>query len=264
MRVSASSYYEWLKPHTSARQVENQKLRKIAKMEYEKSNGTYGRRRLKTAVNESLDLKVSINRIERRMKELKIMGYTPPAFRITTIGDPLLEDSPNLIKDAEANNINEIWVSDITYVNTKEGWLYLCTIMDLCSRKIVGWSMQSNMKVKLVIDAFNSAVKSRKPKGKVIFHSDKGGQYKAKKFRRRLKNAGFEQSMTGVNHCYDNAAAESFFGTLKRELIRGKIFETRQDAEMAIFEYIEKFYNRRRIHSSIGNVSPEKFEEKIA
>ena len=139
------------------------------------------------------------------------------------------------------------------------GMAYLCVIIDLDSRKVVGWSTRKDMKVELLLEAF-----TRRPPGPLIFHSDKGGQYKAKKFRRKLLRHGFRQSMTGKDHCCDNAVAESFFGTLKTELIRRKPFESRASADNAIFDYIEVFYNRTRIHSSLGYQSPEEFERNIA
>lgn len=231
---------------------------------FDLSRGTYGRRRLTAAVNRDLNKGVSINRVERRMKELKIAGYRPPSFKRTTIGDPLLEDSPNLIKAVQAKGIDHIWVSDITYISTSEGWLYLCVIIDLFSRKVVGWKTSPNMKADVVIDSLKDALKVRRPKGKTIFHSDKGGQYKSKRFRRMLKRNKILQSMTGVDHCYDNAFAESFFGTLKSDLVRGKTFANRDVADAALFEYIEIIYNRFRLHSSLGYQSPEEFEKKIA
>lgn len=264
MQVSKSAFYEWLHKKPSKRTLENKDLRDQVAEVFNANRGVYGRRRITEALNEEKAKKLSVGRIARRMGELRIAGYTPPAFKRTTIADPLLEDSPNLVADAAVLGVNEIWVSDLTYVATKEGWLYLCMIIDLFSRKVIGWSTRADMKVDIVIEAFDQAVRSRKPNGPVIFHSDKGGQYKAKKFRRRLQRKGFRQSMTGVNHCYDNAVAESFFGTLKTELIRGKIFASRHEAEAAMFEYIEVFYNRVRLHSSLGYKSPETFERNIA
>ncbi|MBM4252242.1 MAG: IS3 family transposase, partial [Deltaproteobacteria bacterium] len=137
-------------------------------------------------------------------------------------------------------------------------------IIDVFSRKVVGWSTRSDLKVDIVMAAFDMAYRMRRPDRSIIFHSDKGGQYKAKKFRRRLRRRGFSQSMTGIDHCYDNAVAESFFGTLKTELIRGEVYESRELAAAAIFEYIEVFYNRTRLHSSLGYHSPEQYERNIA
>lgn len=264
MQVSKSAYYEWLNGQPSNRAKENEALCASVSVAFDANRGVYGRRRIAAVVNEGREEKVSINRISRRMGDLKIAGYTPPSFKKTTIPDVLLEDSPNLAKDAAVHGVNEIWVSDLTYIRTKEGWLYLCTIMDLFSRKIIGWSTRKDMKVEILLEAFDNAVSARRPVETVIFHSDKGGQYKSKKFRRRLQRKGFRQSMTGVDHCYDNAFAESFFGTLKTELIRGKTFESRAAAEAAIFEYIEVFYNKVRIHSALDYQSPETFERKIA
>ena len=195
------------------------------------------------------------------MKIIKIEGYRPRKIKRTTIPEPLLEDSPNLAKDAEVHGIEEIWVTDITYIRTNQGWMYLCTIMDLHSRKIVGWSLESHMKVELVLSALKMAHNQRKTNNTILFHSDKGGQYKAKKLRRRLNRLGYQQSMTGSDHCFDNAHAESLFSTLKRELIRGKPFQTLEQARSAIFEYVEVYYNRVRLHSAIGYKTPEEFEQ---
>jgi putative transposase len=241
--------------------VENSDLdQKIAQI-HANTRGAYGRRRIAAALKRESGPRPSVNRVSRRMAEIGIAGYTPPSFRRTTIPEPLLEDSPNLLADASAHKIDQIWVSDITYIATKEGWLYLCTVMDLYSRKIVGWATSSRMKADIVLKAFSMAYDDRRPTEPVIFHSDKGGQYKAKRLRRKMARLGVRQSMTGVNHCFDNAAAESFFGTLKRELIRGKIFTSRQEADNAVFQFIEVFYNRVRLHSSIGYSSPVEFEK---
>ncbi len=260
MEVSTSAFYDWLKEEQSIRDKDNALLRsKIAKI-HDDSKGLYGRRRITAAINKTEKKTVSIGRVCRRMKELGIAGYQPSSFKRTTVPDPLFEDSPNLVADCDACGIDQIWISDITYVRTLEGWLYLCVILDLFSRKVIGWRTRDNMKAELVVNAFDDARKTRGHKEGIVFHSDKGGQYKAKKFRRRLARYGFKQSMTGVNHCFDNATAESFFGTLKRELIRGVKFKTRAEAEAAIFEYIEVFYNRTRLHSALGYESPEGFE----
>lgn len=263
MEVSRSGFYEWLKGSKGMRHEENEQIQSLLRPIHELSRQTYGRRRLAAALKQTdLNFKApSINRVERQMKCIKIAGYRPKSSKRTTISDPILVDSPNLVKDAEAKGIEEIWVSDITYIRTKQGWLYLCTIMDLYSRRIVGWSLQNNMKVELVLETFMMAHNQRTTDKLILFHSDKGGQYKSKKFRRRLKRLGYKQSMTGVDHCFDNAHAESLFSTLKRELVRGKAFENHEQARSAIFEYIEVYYNRVRLHSALAYQSPERFEE---
>lgn len=259
--MSTSAFYDWLKEKQSPRKVANAEIDVSILSIHRSSKGAYGRRRIAEALKCQKGSNPSVNRVNRRMVHLGISGYTPPAFKKTTIPEPLLEDSPNLLADIKPYRIDQVWVSDITYIATKEGWLYLCTIMDLHSRKIIGWSTGSRMKAEIVIRAFDMANMSRDISRSIILHSDKGGQYKAKRFRRKLSRFGFKQSMTGVNHCFDNAAAESFFGTLKRELIRGRIFESRKEADSAIFDFIEAFYNRYRLHSSLGYLSPEDFEK---
>lgn len=175
-------------------------------------------------VNKEAACPVSLNRIDRRMKDLGIVGYHPKPYRTTTIPDPLLKDSPNLVKGLKVTKKNQVWVSDISYVKTQSGWLYLCVILDVFSRKILGWKLDIHMKSSIVVEALKNAIETRKPEQGLIFHSDKGGQYKSKRLRRMLKRKGFRQSMTGIDHCYDNAFAESFFATLKKDLIRGKAF----------------------------------------
>lgn len=262
MQVSRSAYYEWLKRKPSHRGVLNQRLRELIGPEFEHSKGTYGRRRLTASLGKK-GVKVSINRVERRMQEMAIKGHRPKAFKKTTKAEANVENSPNLLKQEKIkpNGCNQVWVSDITYISTKEGWLYLCVVLDLYSRKIVGWSMDDNMKASLVTTAVQSAFGSRKAEKALIFHSDCGGQYKSKKFRRLLQRKNVRQSMTNAGNCYDNATAESFFGTLKNELIRGGKFDDRDQAKNAIFEYVEIFYNRIRLHSSLDYNSPAEFEK---
>ena len=265
MNVSASAYYNWLKDLVSYRERVNASIREKIQPIFSDSRGTYGRRRLRAALKNQ-GFSWSVNRVERRMKELGIKGYTPRAFKKTTKGDPSQENSPNLLKEScnMASTVNQIWVSDITYIATKSGWLYLCIVLDIFSRKVVGWSVSNNMKAGLVLEALRTAFKDRKPPEGLIVHSDCGGQYKAKKVRALLRRKRCQQSMTNAGNCYDNATAESFFGTLKTELIRGVKFENFETAKSAIFEYIEVFYNRFRLHSSLDYQSPASFEGKIA
>lgn len=266
MNVSRSAYYEWLEAIPAPRIEANRKLREAVYSAHEASRGTYGRRRIALELAKT-EHPASPSRVERRMKELGIQGISPRPYYIkTTRDDTDLENSPNLIKDESlaATSIDRILVSDITFIPTKEGWLFLCIVLDLCSRRIVGWSMRSDMKADLVIDALRMAIKMRKPSPGLVFHSDCGGQYKARKFRSLLRRHRIRQSMTHAGNCYDNATAESFFGTLKTELVRRLSFETREQAKAAIFEYVEVFYNRLRMHSSIGYQSPAEFEQKLA
>lgn len=265
MSVSRSAFYEWLQGVPAPRIEANRKLREAVYSAHEASFGTYGRRRVALELAKQ-GVTASPSRIERRMKELGIQGISPRPFIVTTRNNANLENSPNLIKDEalKANEIDRIWVSDITFIPTKEGWLFLCIVLDLCSRRIVGWSMRADMKADLIMDATKMALKTRKPKSGLVFHSDCGGQYKAAVFRSLLRRHGIRQSMTFAGNCYDNATAESFFGTLKSELVRRLTFETREQAKAAIFEYVEVFYNRLRMHSSIGYQSPAEFEKKLA
>ena len=193
------------------------------------------------------------------------MARVPPSFRKTTIPDAATANSPNMLKDSfDLSEPNQVWVTDITYVATREGWVYLCVFIDLYSRKVVGWAIDDNMRADLVIKAFEMAYRCRKPTHGLVVHSDCGGQYKSTRFRRLLWKRKVKQSMTHAGNCYDNAYAESFFSTLKKDLIRGVKFEARESAKSAMFEYIEAFYNRRRLHSGLDYKSPEQFENEIA
>jgi putative transposase len=265
MDVSRSAFYEWLQGIPAPRIERNKMLREAVYTVHQASRGIYGRRKITLELVKK-GVNVSEGRVDRRMKELGIQGISPRPFIKTTRDDTDLENSPNLIKGEalKATEIDQIWVSDITFIPTKEGWLFLCIVLDLCSRRIVGWAMRSDMKADLVMDATKMALKSRKPRLGLVFHSDCGGQYKARKFRSLLRRHGVRQSMTHAGNCYDNATAESFFGTLKCELVRRLSFETREQAKAAIFEYVEVFYNRLRMHSSIGYQSPDEFEQKLA
>jgi putative transposase len=177
---------------------------------------------------------------------------------------PGVAPHPDLVgRRFQAPEPDRLWVADITYVPTGEGWVYLATILDCCSRRIVGWSMASHLRSELVVDALEMATSRRRPSSGLVHHSDQGSQYVSLAFTKRLEEAGICGSMGGVGSAYDNAAAESLFATIKRELVNRHRFPTRGAARAAVFEFIEVFYNRRRLHSSLGYMSPAEFERRF-
>jgi putative transposase len=262
MKVSRSGYYEWLNRPMSNRNKENQKLTTTIKEVFIISRGCYGTRRIirKLAQN---DIFISRRRIARLMKESGLICKTKRRFKVTTDSKHNQPISPNLLeRQFTVLSPDKYWVGDITYIPTKEGWLYLATVIDLYSRQIVGWSMADNMKAKLVNDALTMAIFQRKPKRGLIWHSDRGSQYASDSHRAILKDHGIIQSMSRKGDCYDNAVAESFFHTLKTELTHHYQFNNNQEAKKVIFEYIEVFYNRIRIHSANNYLAPVEFEER--
>jgi putative transposase len=263
MMVSRSGYFSWLNRAPSARINSDVALSQLIAEEHRCSRGTYGRRRIKRSLAKK-GIKISTNRIAKLMALSSIRGKSPRKFRVTTIPNPKLDNSPNLVKAINATSrLDEVWISDITYLQTQEGWAYLCVILDLHSRKVISWSIKKHMEASLVITALNSAIRTRGNVEGTIFHSDCGGQYKSKAVRSLITRQKMRQSMTFAGNCYDNATAESFFGTLKCELEKCQ-FSSLQEAESVIFEYIEVFYNRQRLHSSLGYKSPDEFEREAA
>jgi transposase InsO family protein len=200
------------------------------------------------------------------MKMSGIAGVQRRAFRKTTDSNHDLPIAPNeLARKFDVSEIgapNRIWAGDITYLPTREGWLYLAVVLDLVSRRVIGWSMQTTMERSLVIDAITAAIRSRRLTNNVLFHSDRGSQYASEDFREVLKSHGIRASMSRKAECWDNAVVESFFGTMKTEL-GDPIWEDRATARAAVFEYIEVWYNRRRRHSTLGYLSPEQYESML-
>ena len=195
------------------------------------------------------------------MRDNAMRAKAKKRFKVTTNSKHNYPASPNLLKqNFTAKTINKKWVSDITYIYTGEGWLYLSGILDLCSKKIVGWSFGNRLTGDLVIRALKQALTKRRVKYDIIIHSDRGIQYSCYDYKRLLEENNFIQSMSGKGNCYDNATMESFFKTLKTELVYWERYSTRDEAKKSIFEYIEIYYNRKRMHSSIGCMSPEEFE----
>ncbi len=199
------------------------------------------------------------------MKENGIAAKRRKKIKATTNSNHNLPVAENLLKrDFKASEPNQAWVGDITYVATDEGWLYLATCIDLYSRKVVGWSMSDRMTADIVVDAFRMALFRGKRGAPQVMHSDRGSQYASDAFRKELQIHGCKQSMSRKGDCWDNAVAESFFGTLKTELVHHEKYKTREAARLSIFDYIEMFYNRRRLHSYLNYLSPEEFEKSMA
>ena len=260
MAVSRSCYYGWLNSPKTEREKEDEELIKILKILFEKGRGSYGTRRLKKKFAEQ-GLIVSQRRIGRLMNQVGLCCITKKKFKATTDSKHNKPLAPNLLeRQFTVSQPDRYYVGDITYIYTQEGWLYLAVVIDLFSRKIVGWSMDSRMKAQLVNDALLMAIWKRKPSKGLVWHTDRGSQYASDSHRAILKEHQITQSMSRKGNCWDNAVSESFFHTLKTELINHCQFKTRNVAKQAIFEYIEVFYNRERIHSANDYLSPVNYE----
>ena len=260
LRVSASGYYAWRHRPDSNRIQENRRLFAEIGIIHAKSTGTYGSLRVRA---ELLDRghHCGRHRVARLMRTAGLHGIPKRRFRRTTTSGHGVPVAPNrLEQDFTATVPNQRWVADITNIRTGEGWLYLAVILDLYSRKVVGWSMDSRLKRDLVLDAPKMALGQRTPAPDLMHHSDRGSQYASADFQRVLRHQGITCSMSGAGNCYDNAVAESFFALLKRERVHRQHYRTRAEATADIFQYIEIFYNRLRRHSSLGHVNPEQFE----
>lgn len=224
--------------------------------------GNYGTRRIKRLLAKE-GLLVSRRRIGRLMREQGLVCKAKRRYKVTTDSKHGLPVAPNLLnREFKPSQPNRSYVGDITYIPTQEGWLFLAVVIDLFSRQVVGWSMADSMRAELVNDALIMALWKRKPPRGLMWHSDRGSQYASDSHRALLKDHGIIQSMSRKGNCWDNAVSESFFHSLKVELIHGSSFETRQEAKRAIFEYIEVFYNRIRIHSANDYLSPVEYEQQ--
>lgn len=262
MGVSRSGYYEWLNHKPSLREQENTKLKDAIKAAHKMSREVYGYRRIYADIKDQKH-GCSLNRINRLMREDGISAKTRRKFKATTNSKHNFPINPNVLeRDFTAKIPNSKWVTDLTYVATGEGWLYLAIILDLFSRKVVGWAMDSRMTTELIKNALNMAFKQRKVdvKSYLVVHSDRGSQYASMQYQALLGEYGLTASMSRKANCWDNAVAESFFRTLKTELIYHEQYATREKAIASIFEYIEVFYNRQRRHSTLGYASPEEYE----
>ena len=259
--VSASGYYAWCSRPPSPRSLRDLDLTRAIRRIHEASRGTYGRPRVHAELRYE-GVRCSGKRVARLMREAGISGIPARRWRRgLTRRRPGVASHPDLVERRfSAPAPDRLWVADVSYIPTGEGWLYLATILDCYSRFIVGWSMASHLRTELVVDALEMATSRRRPAPGLVHHSDQGSQYVALAFTRRMRSAGIAGSMGSVGDAYDNAVAESFFATLKRELVHRHRFPTRAAARTAVFEFIEVFYNRRRLHSTNGYRSPAEFE----
>ena len=257
---SRSAYYYWQRHRRKASHCRKIFLLNMIREAYHESKRTYGYRRIYRQLKD-WNISCYENQIADLMRKHGIFVKRKKKYRHTTDSNHNKRISPNLIeRNFYVDLPNKVWVGDITYIWTREGWLYLSTVVDLYSRRVVAYSLGKRITKELVIRSMQSAIKSRKPMPGLIFHSDRGSQYASDEFRALLERNQMLQSMSRKGDCWDNAVAESFFKTIKYEMIYHENFRTRQEAEMKIFEYIEMFYNSRRLHSSIGYMSPNKFE----
>lgn len=259
--VSVSGYHAWSRRPPSRREAEDAKL--IARMRaiHEMSDGTYGAPRIRAELVDVDGLTIGVRKVARLMRKAGLVGVSRRRFCVTTTRDGS-PGSPDLVKRRfEADGPNKLWIADITYVPTWAGFLFLAVVIDVWSRKVVGWSMSSSLKTDLVLAALDTAVSQRQP-SKVIHHSDRGTQYTSIAFGHRCQQAGVQPSMGSVGDAYDNAMCESFFASLECELLDRRGFRTHAEARMAVFRYIEGWYNPHRRHSALDYQSPVNYERR--
>jgi len=258
--VSRSGYYGWRTRFASQREMADAEYIKEIKRVFDDSRETYGYESIWRILQDE-GIPCGKHRVRRLMRQEGLVVKQTKRYKRTTKANPEHQPAPNLLQgDFEADRPNAKWCADITYIPTKEGWLYLAVILDLFSRRIVGWAMDKRMTAQLVCTALEMALRQRRPTGPLIHHSDRGSQYTSYAFQELLAENDITCSMSGKGNCYDNAVAESFFGTLKTELVNHAFYEARKVAMTDIFFYIEGFYNRTRRHTALDYLSPEAFE----
>jgi len=260
--VAASGYYAWRRRERRLRDYENQRLLVEIKAVHKRSHGNYGSPRIYHDLRHK-GLSCSENRVARIMRNNGIRAKTTRKFKVTTDSKHTQPVAENLLRrEFEVKQPNAVWTSDISFVWTRAGWMYLAVVLDLFSRRIVGWAMDKRMKRQLIINALVMAIGRRRPSPGLLHHSDRGSQYASNDYQKLLKKHGIIPSMSRKGDCWDNAPTESFFSTLKRERVYHKTYRTRLEARTDIFNYIECWYNPHRIHSTLGYQSPAQFENQ--
>jgi transposase InsO family protein len=263
MSVSRSAYYSWTKATETRKATYDKELKAVITAAFTQNRAVYGTRRLKEVLKKQ-GHSPSRRRIGRIMQEAQLRCKTRRRFKATTNSKHNLPVTPNqLDRQFNVNKPDQAYVGDITYIHTQQGWLYLAVVIDLYSRQVVGWSMAEHMRATLVNDALIMAIWKRKPAKDLLWHTDRGSQYASDSHRKLLRQHGIQQSMSRKGNCWDNAVSESFFHTLKTECVNHENYATREAARKSIFDYIEVFYNRQRLHSSNGYLSPVDFERQF-
>lgn len=264
LEVSRSGYYNWKDRGPSKRTLENEKILDAAKGSYAECRGMCGLDKMLEDVREKFP-KCSRNRLYRIQRDNRLYSIRKKKFKATTNSNHQLPVAPNLLnQNFKVDRPGSVWVTDISYIDTSEGWLYLATVKDIFTKDIVGWATANHMRTELCIKALESAIKRYRPQRGLIHHSDRGVQYCSKDYQKLLKKHGILCSMSRKGNCYDNACAETFFSTIKCEMLYHKKYETRKEAHRDIFWYIEVFYNRKRRHQSLGYLTPAEYRRMYA
>jgi putative transposase len=268
LEVSASGYYDWLDRPPSPRAERHVKIQAVVQQVHAESHGVYGSLKIAKQLRERPDLESACrNTVAQAMRELGLKSRVSKSFTPTTTqSDPTKQPAPNqLAQDFTATAPNRKWVTDITYLATAEGWVYLAVVLDLFSRKVVGWALSHSLATELVSEALRRAVEARRPEGgSLLHHSDRGCQYTSDAYQHALRTLGIQCSMSRTGCCYDNAVMERFFWSLKHEWTNHNNFQNQADARLSVFRYIETFYNPERLHQTLGYLSPNQFEAEHA
>jgi putative transposase len=265
LEVSTSAFYDWSNAQGKTASNEKDAEVKVTVREvFEESRQTYGKRRIKQSLLKQGQT-ISLERVSKLMKEENLVPKTVKKFKQTTDSNHQYPVAPNRLNNGFAVDApNKVWSTDFTYIRTDEGWLYLCIFLDLFSRRVVGWATSNRINAQLAVSALEAAIGRRNPEEGLVAHSDRGSQFCSRAYRAFCASKGIQQSMGKTGSAYDNAITETFFSTLKKELIHGERFKTRKEATAAIFDHIEVFYNRTRMHSSLGYQSPVMYERDVA